>query len=79
MIPSNFRDFVVNNSSHVQQEIGNTLLSMSLEETQVKENNDVKIITCPHCTDKGIRANSNLKAVQRYFCNDCKKNFSDNL
>lgn len=77
MIPSDFRDFFVSSPSQVQQEIVNSLLSLSLEETQVKENNDVKAVTCPHCSDKRIRANGKLKGVQRYICNGCKKNFSE--
>jgi len=77
MIPSDFRDFFISSSSLVQQEIVNSLLSLSLEETQVKENHDVKAITCPHCSNKGIRANGKLKGVQRYVCNGCNKNFSE--
>ena len=77
MIPSDFRDFFVSSSSLVQQEIVNSLLSLSLESSQVKENNDVKAVTCPHCSDKHIRANGKLKGVQRYICNGCKKNFSE--
>ena len=72
-----FRDFFVSSSSLVQQEIVNSLLSLSLEETQVKENKDVKAVTCPHCSGKHIRVNGKLKGVQRYLCNGCKKNFSE--
>lgn len=77
MIPTDFRDFFVSSSSLVQQEIVSALLSLSLEETKVQENNDVKAVTCPHCSDKNIRANGKLKGVQRYVCNGCKKNFSE--
>jgi len=73
MVPCDFRDFFIRGSGLVQQEIVNTLLSLSLEETQVKENNDVKIIICPHCSDKYIRANGKLKGAQGYVCNGCKK------
>ncbi|MFK7834253.1 MAG: hypothetical protein AB8B52_13345, partial [Winogradskyella sp.] len=65
MIPSDFRDFFVNSSSSVQQEIVSSLLSLSLQESQVKDTNDSKAITCPHCKDKRIRANGTLKGVQR--------------
>ena len=77
MIPSDFRDFFVSSSSLVQQEIVNSLLSLSLAEAQVKENNETKAVTCPHCLNKHIRANGKLKGVQRYICNGCNKNFSE--
>jgi len=56
------------------------LLSLSLEETQVKEDKDIKdikAVSCPHCLEKRIRANGKLNGVQRYVCNGCKKNFSE--
>ena len=77
MIPSDFRDFFVSSSSLVQQEIVSSLLSLSLQEAQVKDINDNKAVTCPHCSGKHIRANGKLKGVQRYVCNGCKKNFSE--
>ena len=77
MIPLDFRDFFVSSSTLVQQEIVSSLLSLSLQESEVKDNNDIKAITCPHCSGKRIRANGKLKDVQRYVCNGCKKNFSE--
>lgn len=77
MIPSDFRDFFVTSSSAVQQEIVASLLSLSLQESEVKDNNEAKAITCPHCSAKRVRANGKLKGVQRYVCNGCKKNFSE--
>ena len=77
MIPLDFRDFFVSSSSLVQQEIVSSLLSLSLQEAQVKDSNDNKAVTCPHCSGKHIRANGKLKGVQRYVCNGCKKNFSE--
>ena len=77
MIPSDFKDFFISSSISVQQEIVKTLLSLSLEGSQVKENNELKAVTCPHCSDKRIRANGKLKGVQRYICNGCHKNFSE--
>jgi transposase-like protein len=32
---------------------------------------------CPHCQSQNIYANGKLKAIQRYVCKDCKKNFSE--
>ncbi len=77
MIPSDFRDFFVNSSSSIQQEIVASLLSLSLQESEVKDIGDIKAITCPHCSEHRIRANGKLKGVQRYVCNGCKKNFSE--
>ena len=77
MIPSDFRDFFVNSSSIIQQEILSSLLSLSLQEEQVKDSNESKATTCPHCQDNRIRANGRLKGFQRYVCNGCKKNFSE--
>ena len=77
MIPLDFRYFFVSSSSLVQQEIVSSLLSLSLQEAQVKDSNDNKAVTCPHCSGKHIRANGKLKGVQRYVCNGCKKNFSE--
>ena len=77
MIPSDFRDFFITSSSTIQQEIVSSLLSLSLQESEVKDDSDSKAVTCPHCAEKRIRANGKLKGVQRYFCNSCKKNFSE--
>jgi transposase-like protein len=77
MIPSDFRDFFINSDSMTQQEIVSSLLTLSLQESAVKDNNEVKAVTCPHCSGNRIRANGKLKGVQRYFCNGCKKNFSE--
>lgn len=34
-------------------------------------------MTCPHSSFKGIRANGEIKGVQRYVCNGCGKNLSE--
>lgn len=77
MIPSDFRDYFVSSSSIVQQEIVSTLLSMSLQESEITDSNQTKAVNCPHCASNSIRANGKLKGVQRYVCNGCKKNFSE--
>lgn len=77
MIPSDFRDYFVSSSSSVQQEIVSTLLSMSLQESEITDSNQTKAVNCPHCASNSIRANGKLKGVQRYVCNGCKKNFSE--
>lgn len=77
MIPSDFRDFFVTSSFSTQQEIVVSLLSLSLQEGEIKDVGDVKAINCPYCSHKRVRANGKLKGVQRYVCNGCKKNFSE--
>ena len=77
MIPSDFRDYFVSSSSIIQQEIVSSLLCMSLQQSEVRDSNDTKAITCPHCAGNRICANGKLKGVQRYVCNGCKKNFSE--
>ena len=77
MIPSDFRDFFINSDSLAQQEIVSSLLSLSLECKEVTDTGDSKAVTCPHCSEKRIRANGKLKGVQGYLCNGCKKNFSE--
>jgi len=77
MIPSDFRDFFISSTATAQQEIVSSLLSLSLQQSEVSDSKEVKAITCPHCKDARIRANGKLKGVQRYVCNGCKKNFSE--
>lgn len=76
MIPSDFRDYFINSSSEIQQEIVSSLLSMSLQESEISDSKETKAVSCPHCKSDRIRANGKLKGVQRYVCNGCKKNFS---
>ena len=34
--------------------------------------------SCPHCQSKRTRKNGIVKGIQRFVCNDCKKNFRPN-
>jgi transposase-like protein len=77
MIPEDFRDFFISSEAVVQQQIVSSLLSLSTEEAMLVDNNQQKSITCPHCSSVKICANGKLKGVQRYYCNACKKNFSE--
>ena len=76
MIPSDFRDYFVNSSSQIQQDIVSSLLTMSLQESEIKDSKETSAVKCPHCNSNDIRANGKLKGVQRYVCKGCKKNFS---
>ena len=77
MIPSGFRDYFVSSSTAVRQEIVSSLLSISLQESEIKDSKETRAVSCPHCSSKHIRANGKLNGVQRYLCNGCKKNFSE--
>lgn len=77
MIPTDFRDYFVSSSASIQQEIVSSLLSLSLQESEIKDSKQTKAISCPHCASNAIRANGKLKGVQRYVCNACTKNFSE--
>lgn len=77
MIPTDFRDYFIASDTHTQEEIINSLLSMSSSSVAINEEKDRKAVTCPHCKGNRIRANGKLKGVQRYFCNGCVKNFSE--
>ena len=77
MIPSSFRDYFVSSTPSVQQEIMSSLLSMSLQNSVIKDSKETTPVICPHCASNRIRANGKLKGVQRYVCNGCKKNFSE--
>ena len=77
MIPLKLGDYFVNSSTAVQQEIVSSLLSISLQESEIKDSKGTRAVSCPHCSSKHIRANGRLNGVQRYLCNGCKKNFSE--
>lgn len=76
MIPKDFQDYFINSSNSVKEEIVNQLLYLSTSCNTMEENIELRPLHCPHCQSKKIRANGKLKGVQRYYCNDCKKNFS---
>jgi DNA-directed RNA polymerase subunit RPC12/RpoP len=77
MIPSDFRDYFLSSSLIIQQDIVNSLLSLSTSGSPLEEDKELKAVSCPHCKDQRIRANGKLKGVQRYLCNGCGKNFSE--
>jgi len=58
--------------------IANQAENMS-EVAKIKaEINEIKAKHCPHCQSESIVANGKNKGVQRYRCNQCGKNFSEN-
>ena len=69
MIPSDFRDCFLSSSLTIQQDIVNSLLSLSTSGSQLEEDKERKSVSCPHCKGLRIRANGKLKGVQRYLCN----------
>jgi transposase-like protein len=77
MIPLDFKDYFVNCSASIQQEIVSSLLSLTLQVKELNDNEQLKATSCPHCSSTQIRANGKLKDVQRYVCKGCKKHFSE--
>jgi hypothetical protein len=53
MIPSDFKDFFINSNSLTQQEIVSSLLSLLLEDKEVSDIADRKVVTCPALFRKG--------------------------
>jgi len=67
MTPSDFKDYFLSSTPVIQQDLVNSLLSLSTSGAQLEEDKERKAVTCPHCNDNRIRANGKLKGVQRYL------------
>lgn len=76
MIPLDFKDYFLNCTPVLQQEIVSSLLSLTLQVDDLSDNAQTKATSCPHCSSTQIRANGTLNAVQRYACKSCRKYFS---
>ena len=76
MIPLDFKDYFVNCTPLLQQEIVSSLLSLTLQVDVLSDTGQTKATSCPHCSSAQIRANGILNNVQRYACKSCKKYFS---
>ena len=77
MIPEDFRDFFISSDPSIQQQIVSDLLCLSTESSELIDSDQKKAVNCPHCSSGSIGANGKLKGVQRYYCKDCGKNFSE--
>ena len=49
MIPEDFKGFFLSSSASAQSEIVSMLLSISTDDINLVDNNEVKAISCPHC------------------------------
>lgn len=58
----------------MQQDIVNSLLSLSTSVSHLEEDKERKVFMCPYC--KCICVNVKLKGLQRYLWNGCSKKFS---
>ncbi len=45
--------------------------------TEIKESRFSKGQICPHCGANSVKKNGKANGLQRYFCNSCKKTFSE--
>ncbi len=77
MIPQEFQDYFKGSNKETQQLMITSLLGFMDSTTAINSWSMTAVMNCPHCKSKKIRANGKLKQVQRYVCNDCKKNFSE--
>jgi hypothetical protein len=48
MIPTDFRDYFLSISTDTQQEIVNSLLSLSRSGSHLEEDKERKAVSCPH-------------------------------
>ena len=67
MIPSDFRDYFVNSSSRIQQEIVSSLLTMSLQESEITDSKETKAFKCPLVAVIVFVQMANLKAYRVMF------------
>jgi transposase-like protein len=73
-----FKEYFTTLSDHGKELIIKELLNILESNAEIKEEGELLHSCCPHCKSKKIRGNGfSVKGVQKYFCNDCKKNFSD--
>ena len=82
MIPQSFTEYFKALDKAGQQEIVKELLVMldgpGKETTVVEsERTATEAVHCPGCQGAHIRANGQAKDVQRYWCGDCGKHFSE--
>lgn len=76
MIPKEFSEYFSSRNADQQQQIIDELLQVVMQCESLPEAEDAVIIKCPHCRSNEIRGNGKLKAMHRYVCKECNKNFS---
>jgi len=69
-----FSVYFLSSRLSIQQDMVNSLRSLSTSGSHLEEEKERKAVRCPHYKGQRIRANGKLKCVQRYLCNGGCKN-----
>ena len=78
MVYTDFKDYFTSLAEPIKQEVVGELIQI-LEKGEQILSADQQIRVCPHCASDKIRANGKTKYLaQKYYCNTCKKHFTDN-
>ena len=78
MVYTDFKDYFTSLAEPRKQEVVGELIQI-LEKGEQILSADQQIRVCPHCASDKIRANGKTKYLaQKYYCNTCKKHFTDN-
>lgn len=75
---TDFKEYFSILSASKKQEVVEELIGIieTSENLELKEN---PVHVCPHCNSEKIRANGKTSyKAQKYYCNGCKKHFTDN-
>lgn len=82
MLPENFTEYFKSLDDRERQAVMDELLillspSVSSSASLLEESKQRQQSCCPYCKSMDIRANGKQKSIQRYYCKDCKRYFSD--
>jgi transposase-like protein len=78
MVPTDFKEYFISLDESHKQMIISELIAILACKSQIPSDQKSSCAKCPHCESDRIRGNgfTPLK-IQKYYCNGCKKNFSD--
>ena len=82
MVPETFTEYFKSIDEQCRQAVLEELLSLispsdSSSTILLEESKQRQSTCCPHCNSENIRANGKQKEIQRYYCKECKRYFSD--
>jgi transposase-like protein len=79
MLYADFKTYFSSLSETRKQEVLDELLLILDKGSEFDTLNDKNLPCCPHCSSEKIRANGKTSyQAQKYYCNSCKKHYSDN-
>jgi transposase-like protein len=78
MVTTDFKEYFMSLDESNKQMIINELIKIIESDSPLPSEPNSKDVQCPHCKSDRIRGNGfTALKVQKYYCNGCKKNFSD--